>query len=365
MVDGRRRGSGRREYFRKATDAKTRADQLAVERENHGTAALNFPPKDRVMAVECRELLAPWKRTIRDAALHYVAWLKAEAAKSTSLLISECVARFLESRQLEVERGDLAARSLVEFRHCCAHLISAVGERRIAGFDAEAVQTYLDSFPVSARTRHNIRLRLSKFFSFCVSKKWIAANPCADIKIKLRRNEVVVLTVDETEHLLRCAQASKFSDVLVPYVALCLFAGLRPFEARQLKWSDINLEANHLHVLAHTSKRREGRYVHLEPTLIAWLAAYSKTTRQHVCGANFRRQWESLLKAAGYRADRPWHQDAMRHTAASMLLAIKRNRALVAEELGTSVDVLRRHYRQPILKADAKRYWALSPNAAP
>src|SRR5205823_6082681 len=152
-------------------------------------------------------------------------------------------------------------------------------------------------------------------------------------------------TVDEAEHLLRCAEASKFRDVLVPYVALCLFAGLRPFEARQLKWRSINLQTKHLHVLAHTSKRRESRYVRLEPALVTWLTRYAKTNRVGICGANFRRQWESLLTAAGYNAARPWPQDAMRHTAASMLLAIKRNRALVAEELGTSVDVLRRHYR--------------------
>ena len=42
-----------------------------------------------------------------------------------------------------------------------------------------------------------------------------------------------------------------------------------------------------------------------------------------------------------------------------MLLAVKRNRALVAEELGTSVEVLRRHYRQPLKKSEAERYWLL------
>ena len=363
MVDGRRRGAGRREYFRKASDAKTRAEQLATERENHGTAALNFPTAERVMAVECRELLAPWNRTIRDAAVHYVAWLKADAARSKSPLVRECVARFLDSRQLEVERGDLAPRSLVEFRHCCAHLVAAVGDLRIVELDAEAVRTYLDSFPVAARTRLNIRLRLSKFFSFCVTKKWIATNPCAEIKIKVRRHEVVVLTVEEAEHLLRRAEASKFRDVLVPYVALCLFGGLRPFEARQLKWKNINLEAGHLHVLASTSKRRESRYVHLEPALVAWLTPYAKTNRVGVCGPNFRKQFDSLLTAAGYGKERPWPQDCLRHTAASMLLTLKRNRALVAEELGTSVEVLRRFYRQPILRADALRFWALAPGS--
>src|SRR5207248_11372289 len=84
MVDGRRRGNGRREYFADESAAKTRADQLVIERENHGIAALNFPARDRVMAAECRELLQPWNRTIRDATEHYIAFLNAEVIKSQS-----------------------------------------------------------------------------------------------------------------------------------------------------------------------------------------------------------------------------------------------------------------------------------------
>src|SRR5205814_3137164 len=104
MVDGRRRGNGRREYFKNLTDAKTRADQLAVERENHGTAVLNFPARDRVMAVECRELLTSWGKTIRDATAHYVAHLQREAINSKSRLIRDCVTQFVAVRDRDVER---------------------------------------------------------------------------------------------------------------------------------------------------------------------------------------------------------------------------------------------------------------------
>ena len=362
MVDGRRRGNGRREYFKNVAEAETRADQLAVERENHGTASLNFPARDRVMTAECRELLRPWDRTIRDATEHYVGFLKAEAIKSQSPLIRDCVQQFLTSRERDVERGELAKRTLTETRHFTKHLMAAVGGLRIAEFDVDVVTTFLDSFPVSARTRLNIRLRLSKFFSFCRSKKWIATNPCADIQIKVRRGEVTILSVEDTEQLLRAAEASQFRNAMAPYVACCLFGGLRPHEAQQLKWEQINFETATIHVLAHTSKRRESRYVHIEPALMTWLRPYVQRSG-NVAGTNFRYQWRSVVEAAGYGENRSWPQDVMRHTAASMLLALKRNRALVAEELGTSVNVLRRHYRQPILKADAALFWALRPTA--
>jgi len=359
MVDGRRRGNGRREYFTDERAAKTRAEQLAIERENHGTAALNFPPRDRVMAVECRELLTPWSRTIRDATLHYIAHLKDEVIRSKSLLVRECVAHFIAARKCDVDRGDLAKRSCNELRHCTTNLVASAGDLRIPDLDADWLKTYLDALPVTARTRNNLRLRLSGLFAFCKAKKWVTTNPCSEVRIKVPRQEVVVLTVSEAEHLLRCAEASKFCDVLVPYVAICLFGGLRPFEAQQLDWQEINFGTNHIHVLPHTSKKREGRYVRMETTLIQWLAPFAKKAGR-ICGSNFRRQWRSLLKAAGYNAANRWPQDSMRHTAASMLLAIKRNRALVAEELGTSVEVLRRHYRRPILRADADAFWSLA-----
>ena len=48
------------------------------------------------------------------------------------------------------------------------------------------------------------------------------------------------LPVDECERLLRAAEAFE-SGKLVPYVALCLFGGLRPFEAARLTWEQVNL----------------------------------------------------------------------------------------------------------------------------
>src|SRR4051794_19788741 len=76
MLDARPHGA--REYFKHVGEAKARADQLATERENRGTEALSFSTANRVMAVECLELLQPFGKTLRDATHHYVAWLQTE-----------------------------------------------------------------------------------------------------------------------------------------------------------------------------------------------------------------------------------------------------------------------------------------------
>jgi hypothetical protein len=103
MLDARPHGD--REYFKSVGEAKTRADQLAAERENRGIEALSFSTANRVMAVECLELLRPFRKTLRDATTHYVNWLKADAAKNESLLVRECINQFLAARQADVQRG--------------------------------------------------------------------------------------------------------------------------------------------------------------------------------------------------------------------------------------------------------------------
>jgi integrase len=61
---------------------------------------------------------------------------------------------------------------------------------------------------------------------------YLPANPAADIKIRRRpEGEVSILTPDELRNLL-----SKCAPEIVPYVAICAFAGLRPAEAASLLW---------------------------------------------------------------------------------------------------------------------------------
>src|SRR5437868_6014311 len=167
MVDGRVNGQGRREYFERIGEARTRADQLATERENRGTEALSFSTENRVMAVECAATLRPFGKTLRDATGHYVDWLTTEEAKRQSLLLSECIDQFIASRKADVERGEFDKKSFYETRDRAKQLRAAMGILHIGEIDADKMKAYLDSFPVSPRTRNNIRLRASKFFNFC------------------------------------------------------------------------------------------------------------------------------------------------------------------------------------------------------
>src|SRR5436190_15186108 len=105
MLDAR--PNGKREYFKHVGEARTRADQLATERANRGIESISFSTASRVMAVECAAKLRPFGKTLRDATDHYVDWLSNEEKKQQSLLVSECIDRFIESRRADVGRGEL------------------------------------------------------------------------------------------------------------------------------------------------------------------------------------------------------------------------------------------------------------------
>lgn len=361
MVDAR--PSPGRQYFPRVGEARALADQLATERANRGAESLNFSTENRMMAVRCFEQLRPFGKTITDATAHYVTWLRSEEAKRGSLLVRECVDRYLAARQADFERDELSKLSLYEIQARARQVSAALGGIHIADFDGPKVKTFLDSFPVTARTRVNIRLRLSRFFSFCIDEGWIERNPCEKIKLRARRSDTRILTVEAARDLLKKAQVSDVAAEAVPYVALGLFGGLRPGEAEQLDWAQVSFATKSIEVLGFTSKGRETRHVHVGPTLIKWLRPHAKKSGR-VCRANFRKSFEAVKRASGYdpsaKATR-WVQDILRHSFASYWLPIHKNRNALAEEMGNSVEVIKDHYRKPIHKATAARYWALAP----
>ncbi len=357
VVDAR--PHGKKEYFALLRDAKTRAEQLALERDNKGVEAIGFPTEARVMARECMDRLAPFGKTLRDATDHYTAFLERERLRVESRTVEAAVAAYLEAREADVTRGDFAAGSLREARNRLKGFVAANGAQPVGSMTTEAIVTYLDSMRIGARTWLNVKLRLSTFFAFCKKKHWIEHNPCADAKTKVRRSEVHVFTVAETKDLLRALEGSPHREALLPYALVSLFAGLRPDEARQLDWSQVNFKTKSIHVLAHTSKTRESRFVPMTKTLITWLRPFAQDAGL-IIGVNHRKRWQAVTwKATHY--GREWPVDVMRHSFGSYSLAVHPNRAELAEVMGNSAKVIGQHYRRPILKAEAKRYWALKP----
>jgi integrase len=120
----------------------------------------------------------------------------------------------------------------------------------------------------------------ARFSKYAFQQDWIAVNPIEKMpyhKIAHRRGSARTLSAAESRALMDFVEAHE-GGRLVPFFALCLFAGIRPCvrggEILKLKASDVRLDTGVILVEPEVSKVRMKRNVTIQPNLDAWLRAY-------------------------------------------------------------------------------------------
>jgi integrase len=369
MVDARKAGfpKGKRSFYETEKQAIGVAEVLEVELLNHGARAFaELSPLQRKDAIEALLVLAPFPgTTLFKAARHYADFLAGEARRATGPTLKEALARYLEAKRAEHEAGMLRKLSIYDLESKTRYLLVELGDRRLGEIDQTMVEEFLGKLTLSPRARENVRLKSSQFFNFCVTRKWIAENPASGLGKKIEMKDVEILSVEAAETLLRTALASEQAASVLPYLAVSLFAGLRPGEAQQLNWEQVHFATEQIEVLKSTSKTKETRFVTLSSTLAEWLFPF-REPKGPITGANFTKDWVSVRRAAGYSQESaPWPIDVLRHTFGSYWLAIHQDRAHLAEEMGNSVDVIKRFYKRAIPRQNAEAFWKLQPVLQP
>src|SRR5439155_21995488 len=98
---------------------------------------------------------------------------------------------------------------------------------------------------------------------WCIERPrhWMKHNPARDVRVaKGEKAPPEILSLDECKQLLTASE--KFErGRLAPYVALCLFGGLRPFEAARLSWAQVNLADGEVRLEANQTKTGRGRVI--------------------------------------------------------------------------------------------------------
>ena len=165
-----------------------------------------------------------------------------------------------------------------------------------------------------------------------------------------------------------CREKPEFKD-LVLYHAIGLFAGLRPTECQLLRWEQVHREEKTITVLAATSKIKETRNVPIESNLLAWIEAFAPEKPQGLVTppANLIQRLKKFHAALGYRvADQnaeatTWPQDVLRHSYGSYWLGRYKQRAVLAEHMGNSLQIIKKHYRQVVSKSATTEFWKITP----
>lgn len=355
----------KKEYWATRGKAEKRAKQAAAMVEVHGTSALDLRGRELEWLMESEEDLKKRGKSLRDAVEHYRGHLEREAAVEASCTVAEGLNAWLAGRMEDRGRGLISKVTLDELGSRAKAFAAEFGKRRIESVTSIELEDWLKGIRGSARTRLNLRTKIGQFFNWAVSRGRCKENPMKRVKIEAPHGEVHTLTVEEVKDLLvACAVVATPYDGILAYVGACVYAGLRPGEAQQLRWEDFDWMTMQITVRAETSKTRQTRYVTIEQAMgkaINCILA-AKMTGPIVDGT-FREVWEGVRIHAGYalqgKPGKVWHPDVMRHTYGSMWLAVHNDRPRLAELMGNSVEVIRRHYRKAIAKEEAEKFWAL------
>jgi site-specific recombinase XerD len=280
--------------------------------------------------------------------------------------LAECVAAYLATKKREQERDLISPRQYDSIKRDLERFAKQSPKTSLGDFTPAVLTQHLErGRPApSLNTFNNRRGVFSTFFKYALQQDWITTNPILKIphhRIAHRRGSAVTITAEQAESLMHYAE-NYAAGVMVPYFALCLFAGIRPSirdgEISKLDVGSINLATGVIHIEPEVSKVRMKRHVTIHPNLVRWLQAYplDKFPLIPKNAKNYRRK---ILRHFSISSDDA--HDILRHTFISMHVAKYRSMGEAALQAGNSESIIRKHYLDLKTPAEAEQFFGIIP----
>ena len=192
--------------------------------------------------------------------------------------------------------------------------------------------------------------KIGPFFTWCGREGYCESNPCKAVKRPMGDDSPpAIFTPSESRKLLLTALSC--DPGMIPYLAIGLFAGVRPLEIQRLQQQDITDQ--YIEITAAKAKTRKRRLVSLSKNLKGWLRLGGDLPP-----INKPKRLSRILQKAGLE----WKPDIMRHSYASYHLAFHQSADKTALEMGhRDTQMLFRHYRELVTKEEAQAYWKIEP----
>jgi site-specific recombinase XerD len=342
---GKRDGKRRRLYFHTPQEAEKAFKAAEKDSEAVGRKWAYVPPEQRAELVKVLAEIKAAGVTLRHVWDTYQSAPKVAEDKPLGDAITALV--------LAKTKANKRPAYVTSLEQYLTRWAKGQEARPISAVTFEEIDTFVNGLP-SMSSRATAINRLSTLFSFAIRKGWRNDNPCK----RLERPHVdngtpSILTVEEAKKILQFARAK--AKRFLPWLVLAMFGGVRPEEADKLTWDAIDLKRGLVKLDDKVTKTRMRRNVHLKPVAVQWLKLGGDLPLPKVT----RRRWvRKLRNALGWEK---WKKDVLRHSAASYWLASDQDAALVAMELGNSVDVLKKHYMELVTDEQAKKFWQLTP----
>ncbi len=343
LVDCRIGGKGERHFFDTKKKADAKADRQRQTRNAEGTAAVK------------NNELAAFGKSVQWAIEFALTHLRAAKASAP---LSDAIAAFVESKERELAAGEIGAIRLADIRNRLARVAAAFKGKTVAEIESDDLQGFLHGIP-HPTTRNDYRKEIVQFWG------WAAELPRNWTTLTLNKRNLKRATepdkariILEVEQVARLMEASTDADVCA-LNALVLFGGLRREEVEKLDWSAVVFRKGFVNVTAEISKVNSERFAPMPDNLRDWLMPLAKK-RGPIITRNLMHPLRRAWMAAGIY---PWPQDAHRHSFISY------RRQLVGDwqtalDAGTSEKIIKKHYKRPVLKEDAERFFNIRPAAS-
>ncbi|PTY07962.1 hypothetical protein DB347_07005 [Opitutaceae bacterium EW11] len=277
--------------------------------------------------------------------------------------LTEAVQEYLAAKERERDQRAITACQVIYISRELRCLLKAFPGCTVSELSAQRLTPYCERNKPSLKTVNNRRGILSTFFKFAFQRDWIATNPIEKVpsfRLARRRSSAATLTVAQARELMAFVETHE-GGALVPFFALCLFAGIRPCvragEISKLQPEHVRLDEGVILIPPEVSKVHEKRVIAIQPNLAAWLRAYPLANAP-IVPKNLQHSRARVAKRFALSAD------VMRHTFISMFIAKYRSLGEAALQAGNSEAVIRKHYLDVKSGAEAAEFFNILPTRA-
>jgi integrase len=344
-VDARKNGGGRRFYFSNRSDALAMAKELAsVSSEPVITKRTDGDGHDRKLLERILQLLERQVPT--------------QPTTTTEKPLPRLLDEWVEARRNDKFKP-LRPRSFQSIRVVCIRFKKLFGKCSINEINRERIETVFTRQNWSSQSLRNYRSYLSQFFNWLIRRGFTTDNPLKYLQVSVVNHNVEVYSIDQVTQILSNLQREEFV-LLTPYIAIGLFAGIRPIEIERTTWeNNIRLGTDEIEIQAGISKTKRSRRFVLEPILKSWLMWFKVNHESDpIIASNFRRRLDSFKKVLPFK----WIPDGLRHTFGTYHYNRTKNIGELTFIMGNSEAVAKRHYITTIPQKDVGRFWNLYPD---
>ena len=349
-------GMQKRESFSSEKEALERARQIEAEVLKYG--AQTKLPKEKLVQADAYEkltkALAPFGKIPEDAVSHYLQFLGQEILRRAKPPLRELVDKWTKFKKTDTT---LSQRTVTEIQFYSRFIMQTWGGMKVDEPKKNDIDLIIRALKVANNTRRKYLRYIRMFFSWVQDENLLQSNPTDGINYKPDDFNADFYSVETTSKLLRHV-ATEEKD-LIGFYAILTFAGLRPSEGTRIQWEDYGWKTSELYV---RRGKTNARHVVLEPVAMAWMKWHRDNTPQGSPFLNLTSLVNREKKVRRAVMNDKWIQDGLRHGFGTYYKAKTKDISKVADYMGNSAGVVKRHYARSIPAEECTQFWGLTPD---